>query len=149
MPGPLSYCDAIQLATAECMRDDPSVFCYGIGVPDHKKIFGTTNGILEEFGTERCFDTPISEDSLTGFALGAAATGTRPVFIHIRVDFLMLAMNQLTNAVNSYNFGNNGKQSAPLTIRAVIGRGWGQGYQHSKSMLSRSLMFLVWRSSRP
>jgi len=131
-----TYCDAINLATIECMRDDKSVFCYGIGVPDHKKIFGTTNGILEEFGPARCIDTPISEDSLTGFGLGAAVTGSRPIFIHIRVDFLMLAMNQLTNAINSYNFGNNGKQSAPLTIRAVIGRGWGQGYQHSKTMFS-------------
>lgn len=131
-----SYCDAINLATIECMREDETAFCYGIGVPDHKKIFGTTSGILEEFGPDRCFDTPISEDSLTGFGLGAAVSGSRPIFIHIRVDFLMLAMNQLTNAVNSYNFGNNGKQSAPLTIRAVIGRGWGQGYQHSKSMLS-------------
>ena len=131
-----TYCDAINRATIECMREDKTVFCYGTGVPDHQKIFGTTSGILEEFGTMRCFDTPISEDSLTGFGLGAAVSGSRPIFIHIRVDFLMLAMNQLTNAVNSYNFGNNGKQSAPLTIRAVIGRGWGQGYQHSKSMLS-------------
>lgn len=131
-----TYCDAINRATLECMREDDTVFCYGIGVPDHKKIFGTTAGILEEFGPSRCLDAPISEDSLTGFGLGAAVSGSRPIFIHIRVDFLILALNQLTNAVNSYNFGNNGKQSAPLTIRAVIGRGWGQGYQHSKSLFS-------------
>ena len=62
-----TYRDAINLATIECMREDQTVFCYGIGVPDHKKIFGTTIGILEEFGSARCFDTPISEDSfMTG-----------------------------------------------------------------------------------
>ena len=132
----LTYCEAINLATIECMREDETTFCYGIGVPDHNKIWGSTNGIIEEFGAARCLDAPISEDSLTGFGLGAAVTGSRPIFIHIRVDFLMLAMNQLTNAVNSYNFGNNGRQSAPLTIRAAIGRGWGQGYQHSKTMFS-------------
>lgn len=132
----VTYCDAINLATIECMEDDETVFCYGIGVPDHKKIFGTTKNILEKFGDSRCLDTPISEESLTGFGLGAAVTGSRPIFIHIRVDFLMLAMNQLANAISSYKFGNNGRQSAPLTIRGIIGRGWGQGYQHSKSMLS-------------
>jgi pyruvate dehydrogenase E1 component beta subunit len=136
MADKLTYCEAINLAIIECMREDETTFCYGIGVPDYNKVWGTTNGIIEEFGAARCLDAPISEDSLTGFGLGAAVTGSRPIFIHIRVDFLMLAMNQLTNAVNSYNFGNNGKQSAPLTIRAAIGRGWGQGYQHSKTMFS-------------
>ena len=68
----ISYCDALKEATVSEMERDPSVFVYGIGVPDHKKIFGTTKRLQETFGKDRCFDTPLSEDSLTGFALGAA-----------------------------------------------------------------------------
>lgn len=114
-------------------RFDESI-CFGIGVPDHKAIFGTTAGLEERFGPERVFDSPIAEDSLTGFALGAALGGLRPILNHIRVDFLLLSMNQLANAVSSYVYGSNATIPVPITIRAVVGRGWGQGYQHSKSM---------------
>jgi pyruvate dehydrogenase E1 component beta subunit len=118
------------------MERDPRVFVYGIGVPDHKKIFGSTDNILERFGPERCIDTPISEDAMTGVGLGAAINGMRPIHIHIRVDFLILAMNQLANMVSSFTYGSGGKIKVPLVIRAVVGRGWGQGYQHSKTMHS-------------
>ncbi len=118
------------------MERDPNVFVYGIGVPDHKGIFGTTLGLAERFGKERCFDTPLSEDGMTGFGLGAAINGMRPIHIHIRVDFLLLAMNQLANMVSCYRYTSCGKLKVPMVIRAVIGRGWGQGSQHSKSMLS-------------
>ena len=106
------------------MERDPSVFVYGIGVPDHKRIFGTTEGLVEAFGPERCFDTPLAEDSMTGFGLGAALRGMRPVHVHIRVDFLLLAMNQLVNMVSSITYGSNGRIKVPLVIRAVVGRGW-------------------------
>ncbi|MEW5911531.1 MAG: transketolase C-terminal domain-containing protein [Thermodesulfobacteriota bacterium] len=116
------------------MERDDSVFIYGIGVPDHKRIFGSTNGLLEKFGPERCFDTPIAEDTMAGIGLGAAINGLRPIHVHIRVDFLLLAMNQLANVISSYSYGTAGKHSAPMVFRAVVGRGWGQGFQHSKSM---------------
>lgn len=132
----LSYCDALKEATIQEMERDPSVFVYGIGVPDHKKIFGTTAGILERFGPERCLDTPLAEDAMTGFGLGAAVRGLRPIHIHIRVDFLLLAMNQLVNMVSTFTYGTNGRAKVPMVIRAVVGRGWGQGYQHSKSLHS-------------
>lgn len=118
------------------MERDPSVFVYGIGVPDHKRIFGSTARLVEKFGSERCFDTPLCEDSMTGFGLGAALNGMRPIHVHMRVDFLFLAMNQLVNMVSSYRYGSGGKLKVPLVIRAVIGRGWGQSFQHSKSMYS-------------
>ena len=130
----ITYCDALNEAMIQEMERDPSVFVYGIGVPDHKKIFGSTANLLEKFGPERCFDTPIAEDSMTGLGLGAAINGLRPIHIHIRVDFLLLAMNQLANLVSSYCYGIGGKVGVPLVIRAIVGRGWGQGYQHSKSM---------------
>lgn len=131
----ISFCEGINLATKHCMREDPSVFCYGIGAPDHKKIFGTTEGLIEEFGVERCLDTPIAEDSLAGFGLGACLAGLRPVNMHIRVDFLILALNQILNGISGYKYGSLGA-STPITFRGVVGRGWGQGYQHSKSLHS-------------
>ena len=73
---------------------------------------------------------------LTGFALGSAISGVVTVYNHIRVDFLLLGMNQIANTISSYCYATNGKHPVPLIIRAVIGRGWGQGYQHSKSLQS-------------
>lgn len=124
------------MALFDVMNFDDKVFCYGVGVSDQVGIFGTTLGLAEAFGEQRCFDTPISEDALSGFGLGAAIKGLRPVNIHIRVDFLLLCMNQLINHISSYRFGSQGQTDVPLTFRAVVGRGWGQGYQHSKSLHS-------------
>jgi len=132
----ITYCEALNEALIQEMERDNKVFVYGIGVPDHKRIFGSTAGLVEKFGIERCFDTPLSEDAMTGFGLGAAINGMRPIHVHIRVDFLLLAMNQLTNMVSTYRYLSAGKIDVPLVIRAVVGRGWGQGFQHSKSMHS-------------
>ena len=130
----ISYCEALNEAILQEMARDPSVFIYGIGVPDHKRIFGSTANILEKFGPQRCMDTPIAEDAMTGLALGAAINGLRPIHVHIRVDFLLLAMNQIANLISSFRYGCGGEKGVPLVIRAIVGRGWGQGFQHSKSM---------------
>ncbi len=84
-------------AQTQEMERDPSVFLYGLDVSDHKRIFGSTADIVEKFGPERCFITPTAEDSMAGFGLGAAMCGMRPVHIHIRVDFMLLTMNQLAD----------------------------------------------------
>lgn len=130
----ISYRQAIGEALFEEMERDSGVFVYGIDVDDHKRIFGTTEGLVEKFGNSRCFSTPLSEESLVGFGLGAAINGFRPVNVHIRVDFLLLAMNQLANMVSSFHYGSGGKLKVPLVIRVIIGKGWGQAYQHSKSL---------------
>lgn len=132
----LDFADALNHALRDEMRQDPRVFVFGLDVQDHKCIFGSTRGVLEEFGRERCVGTPLSEDAMTGVALGLALSGLRPVHVHIRVDFLLLAMNQLANMIANTRYLSAGKLSAPLVIRAVIGRGWGQGAQHSKSLQS-------------
>ncbi|MBI4040698.1 MAG: alpha-ketoacid dehydrogenase subunit beta [Deltaproteobacteria bacterium] len=132
----LSYRQAINEAIQQEMERDPRVFIYGLDVPDHKRIFGSTVGLLEKFGSERCFGTPLSEDAMTGFGLGAALNGLRPIHVHIRVDFLLLALNQLFNMISCYRYMTGGKCAIPLVIRAVIGRGWGQSFQHSKSLQS-------------
>ncbi len=128
--------EALNLAQHDEMREDPSVFVFGLDVPDHKRIFGSTLGLVEAFGPKRCFGTPLSEDAMTGVALGAALSGLRPVHVHIRVDFMLLAMNQIANMVSCASYVSGGKLKVPLVIRAVIGRGWGQGAQHSKTMQS-------------
>ncbi len=132
----INFGQAIHEALRQEMERDDRVFVYGIGVPDHVAVFGTTAGLAERFGSDRCFDTPLCEDAMTGFGLGAAINGLRPVHVHIRVDFLMLAMNQLVNMTSSFIYGTGGRAKVPLVIRAIIGRGWGQGYQHSKSLHS-------------
>lgn len=132
----ITFCKAINEALHEEMSRDPRVFLYGLDVTDHKRIFGSTEGLLEAFGPERCFGTPLAEDAMTGFGLGAALNGLRPIHVHIRVDFLLLAMNQLVNMISCYRYMTGGRVSVPLVVRAVIGRGWGQSFQHSKSLQS-------------
>lgn len=132
----ISYRQALNEAMVQEMERDSSVFAYGIGIPDHKGVWGSTLGLQERFGEERCFDTALSEDAMTGFGLGAAISGLRPIHIHIRVDFMLLAVNQLANTISSYHYGSGGQLNVPMTIRTVVGRGWGQSYQHSKSMYS-------------
>lgn len=129
----ITFEKAVNEAIIQEMKRDKRVFLFGLDVVDHKRIFGSTHG-LEMFGKERFFGTPLSEDAMTGVALGAAITGLRPIHVHIRVDFLLLAMNQLVNMVATTSYGSAGKLKAPLVIRAIIGRGWGQGFQHSKSL---------------
>jgi len=131
----ITFEKAINEAIFSEMKRDKRVFLFGLDVTDHKRIFGTTTG-LEAFGSERFFSTPLSEDAMTGVALGAAITGLRPIHVHIRVDFLMLAMNQLVNMIATTSSSTAGKLKAPIVIRAIIGRGWGQGFQHSRSLQS-------------
>ena len=130
----LFFRDALALALKHEMERDPSVFVFGLDVPDHKRIFGSTKGILEEFGPKRCFGTPLSEDAMTGIALGAAISGLKPVHVHIRTDFMLLGTNQIVNMISNARYMSGGKLEVPLVIRAVIGKGWGQGAQHSKSL---------------
>jgi pyruvate/2-oxoglutarate/acetoin dehydrogenase E1 component len=136
MPETMTYCEALNQALIDEMKKDESVFVFGLDVADHKRIFGSTRSLVEKFGEKRCFSTPLSEDAMTGVALGAALSGLRPVHVHIRVDFMLLAMNQIVNMISCARYLSNGKLKVPLVIRAIIGRGWGQGAQHSKSLQS-------------
>ena len=132
----VSYVEAIREATDQEMSRDDSVIVFGLDVDDPKAIQGTTKGLVEKYGAERVFGTPLSEDAMTGVAIGQALAGLRPIHIHIRNDFLMLAMNQLVNvaAKSSYMFG--GQVKVPLVVRSMIGKSWGQGAQHSQGLYS-------------
>ena len=132
----LSFAEAILDATRTCMDRDSGVFLMGLGVDDPKAIFGTTSGLAERFGAERVFDVPVSENALTGAALGAATMGMRPILTHQRLDFALLSLDQIINNAAKWHFMFGGQLKAPITIRMLIGRGWGQGPQHSQSYQS-------------
>src|SRR5918994_4202360 len=132
----LSYIEAIREATDQEMERDGSVVIFGLDVDDPKAIQGTTRGLLEKYGPERVFGTPLSEDAMTGVAIGAALAGLRPVHVHIRMDFLMLAMNQLINIAAKSRYMYGGQVHVPIVVRSMIGKSWGQGAQHSQGLYS-------------
>ncbi|MFO0928146.1 MAG: transketolase C-terminal domain-containing protein [Gemmataceae bacterium] len=132
----LSFIDAVREATDQEMGRDPSVILFGLDVDDPKAIQGTTRGLVEKYGPERVFGTPLSEDAMTGAAIGMALAGLRPIHVHIRMDFLLLAMNQLVNVAAKSRYMYAGRVAVPLVVRAMIGKSWGQGAQHSQGLHS-------------
>ena len=132
----ITYAEAIREATAQEMARDPSVFVLGMGVDDHVAMWGTTAGLQKKFGRRRVFDTPLSEDAMTGVAIGSALAGLRPIHAHIRMDFLLLAMNQIVNIAAKARYMYGGAVKIPAVFRSVIGRSWGQGAQHSQALHS-------------
>lgn len=132
----LSYVEAVREATDQEMARDPAVILFGLGVDDPKGTQGTTKGLAEKYGPERVFDTPLSEDAMTGVAIGAALAGLRPIHVHIRMDFLMLAMNQLVNVAAKSRYMYGGQVHVPIVVRSMIGKSWGQGAQHSQGLYS-------------
>lgn len=128
--------DALAEAVRQEMERDEKVFLFGLDVDDHKAIQGSTAGLLEQFGPSRVFGTPLSEDAMSGVAIGAAMAGYRPVHVHIRMDFLLLCMNQLINMAAKSHYMYAGQVQVPLVVRAMIGRSWGQGAQHSQALHS-------------
>jgi pyruvate/2-oxoglutarate/acetoin dehydrogenase E1 component len=131
---PLRYVDALREGVSQEMELDPRVFVFGLDVDDHKGIQGSTLGLREKFGAERVFTTPLSEDAMTGVAIGAAMAGLRPIHVHIRMDFLMLCMNQLVNIGAKAHYMYGGAVKVPMVVRSMIGKSWGQGAQHSQGL---------------
>jgi pyruvate dehydrogenase E1 component beta subunit len=125
---------AVNEALHHAMELDSSVICYGLGVTDPKAVFGTTSNLEKRFGSRRVFDMPTSENAMTGVAIGAALNGVKAVMTHQRLDFFLLAMDQLVNGAAKWNYMFGGKSPVPITIRLIIGRGWGQGPTHSQNL---------------
>ncbi|HET6584544.1 MAG TPA: transketolase C-terminal domain-containing protein [Nannocystaceae bacterium] len=133
-PRIIDAASAIREATVAAMEKDDRVFVMGEGATDPKGIFGTTSGLLEQFGAERVMEMPVAENGWTGIAIGAALCGQRPILVHQRVEFSLLAMEQLVNNAAKIHYVSGGKHRAPLVVRLVVGRGWGQGPAHSQSL---------------
>lgn len=130
----MTFAKAINEALTEAMTLDPDVICYGLGVPDPKGVFGTTMGLQEKFGDDRVFDMPTSENAMTGIGVGASLYGLRSVITHQRLDFALLSMDQLVNNAAKWRFMFGGQRGVPLTVRMILGRGWGQGPTHSQNL---------------
>ena len=130
----LSYMEALHEALSLALELDPKVLILGQGVNDPKGMFGVTTGLHEKFGKDRVFDTPLSEEGMTGICTGASMNGLRPVYMHNRPDFLLLAFNQIVGHASKIHYMDNGETNVPLVIWSAIGRGWGSGSQHSQAI---------------
>ena len=132
----IKFSEAINQALHKAMSIDENVICFGLGVNDPKTIFSTTKGLEEKFGSNRVFDVPTSENALTGIGIGASMNGIKPVMTHQRLDFFLLAMDQLVNSAAKWHYMFGSQVSIPITIRLILGRGWGQGPTHSQNLQS-------------
>lgn len=132
----LTYSAAINEALLHAMRKNNKLICYGLGTDDPKNIFGTTRQLQEQFGEDRVFDTPVSENAMTGVAVGLALGGNPSVMSHQRLDFFLLAMDQLVNSAAKWHYMFGGQNSIPIVFRLILGRGWGQGPTHSQNLQS-------------
>lgn len=130
----LQYSLAINEALHQMMEADPSVFVIGQGVKSPWYVGNTAEGLLERFGAERVIDTPVSENAMTGAAVGAAIVGMRPVVVHPRLDFMFYAFDPIINQAANWHFMNGGKVSVPVVFWGIINRGGEQAAQHSQAL---------------
>ena len=132
----ISYSEAINQATKQAMELSRDVMVMGQLIDYKSGVFGTTTGLVEKFGNKRVRDFPVAESLMTSAALGAAITGKRVLLVHIRIDFMLYSFDSIVNWLSLWRFKSNSESKAPVVIRAIVGRGWGQGPQHSKSFHS-------------
>ncbi|WP_431857621.1 alpha-ketoacid dehydrogenase subunit beta [Azospirillum sp.] len=134
MSKPLRYVHAISQALDDALRDDPSVIVFGEDIAAAGGPFKATRGLLEAHGPERVRDTPISEASMVGAAVGAALTGLKPVVEIMFMDFVTLAMDAVVNQAAKARFMFGGQCSVPMVLRTPHGGGLNAGPQHSQCL---------------
>jgi len=130
----ITYLEAVREALRLAMQRDERVFLLGEDIGVYGGAFGVTFGLLDEFGPERVRDTPISELTIAGTAVGAALVGMRPVMEYMFMDFSTLGMEQLANQAAKIHFMLGDQLSVPLVVRAPAGSGTGAAAQHSQSL---------------
>ncbi len=130
----ITYREALDEGLCQSMESNPRVVVMGCGVDDCKGLFGTTLLANKKFGNARVFDTPLAENTIAGIGVGLALTGWHPVIVHARNDFMLLAMDQIINHAAKWRYMTGGALGVSLTMRAIVGRGWGQAAQHSQSL---------------
>ena len=132
-PRILTSAQAINEALAIAGERDKNVLLMGQGIDDKGAFYGTTAGLRPIYG-DRLVETPVSENAMVGVAIGLALSGKRPVIQFHRVEFALLAMEQIINNAAKMHYISNGQHKCPLVIRMIVGRGWGQGPCHSQSL---------------
>jgi pyruvate dehydrogenase E1 component beta subunit len=130
----LSYAQAIREGHAQLLAADARVFVCGQGLWSPWYAGGSLENLDAEFGRARLLDTPVSENAVTGMAVGAALAGMRPIVFHPRMDFMLLAADPIVNQAANWSYLFAGKITVPLVVRAVINRGGEQGAQHSQAL---------------
>lgn len=126
--------EALNTAHHQLMKANDSVICFGEDFAENGGVFGVSDSLLEAFGSDRVFDTPISETAFIGMAVGAAMTGLKPIVELMFCDFAGVCFDQILNQAAKARFLSNGQLKMPLVIRTTMGAGDGSGAMHSQSM---------------
>ena len=130
----ISFAEAIREAIHYAMKNNDNVIVMGEGMDEPKGIEGTVLGLAKEFGRDRVVDLPLAENGSMGVAVGAAMAGMLPIVVHRRMDFMVLAMDQIINHAGKWYYMFGGRQNIPVVVKCTIGQGWGAGAQHSQSL---------------
>jgi pyruvate dehydrogenase E1 component beta subunit len=130
----LNYAQAIREAHAQALAADARTFVIGQGLWSPWYAGTSLEALDKEFGKSRIIDSPVSENAVTGLAIGAALAGMRPIVFHPRMDFMLLAMDPIVNQAANWSYLFAGRQGVPMVIRAVINRAGEQGAQHSQAL---------------
>lgn len=130
----ITYAEAIKEAMEQMMEKNSQVFIIGQGCTSPWYVGNTTAGLVDKFGEKRVIDTPVSEAAITGVANGAAMAGMKPVLIFPRMDFMLLAIDQIINQAANWYYMFGGQVNIPLTIRGIVNRGGEQAAQHSQAI---------------
>ena len=130
----ISYAQAINETLHQVLASDKRVFLIGQGATSPWYVGTTTVGLIDRFGARRIIDTPVSENGITGVAVGAALAGMRPILVHPRMDFMYYALDQIANHAANWHYMFGGQFSVPLTLWAIINRGGEQAAQHSQAL---------------
>jgi len=130
----ITYGEAVREAIAEELRRDANVFMIGEDIAEAGTTFKVLSGLVEEFGTERIMDSPISEAGIAGIGVGAAMTGMRPIVDIMFGDFITLTMDQMVNQAAKAHYMSGGTLSVPMLFRTTMGASRRSGAQHSQSL---------------
>ena len=133
---PLTYSLAINEAIHHAMAHDPSVFLIGQGVKSPWYVGNTCKDLISRFGEQRVIDTPVSENAMTGAAVGAAIVGMKAIVVHPRMDFMFYAFDPMINQAANWHYMFGGKSSVPVIFWGIINRGGEQAAQHSQALQS-------------
>lgn len=134
MSRPISYAEAIREAHIQLMEADPDVFVIGQGLWSPWYVGASMTGLDKRFGRDRVLDSPVSENATTGAGVGAALMGMRPIVVHPRMDFMLLAIDQIVTQAANWRYMFGGRVCVPLVVRGIVNRGGEQAAQHAQSV---------------
>jgi pyruvate dehydrogenase E1 component beta subunit len=132
----ITYSDTINATLDFLLGSDDSVMVVGQGVKSPWYVGSTCNGLVDKYGEERVIDTPISENGITGVAVGAAIVGMKPIVVHPRMDFMLYAFDPIINEAANWSYMSGGRSNVPVVFWGIINRGGEQGTQHSQALYS-------------